>query len=374
MDVAGIARGEIEEFLEDLARRGRGSYTRRSYRLGLADFARWLDEQGCPLGEVSRRDVERYVTAFAAGRSARTVNHRVSVLASFFAYLVGRDGERGDGVWAERVSPVPAASPTGLPHGRPGGGDAPRGRRGELRRREPRRLPRDLDPVVVQRLIDGAASSRDRALLILLARTGQRIGDWSDEHGRHGLLGMTLEDLDRRGSTIVVRLKGARDEHRVPVTTDFWAAFDHYLGAERGDPPTRAAWVGARRAAGRPLSYPAFEAALRQLAGRLGVTATAHMFRHTVATQLTLTAGPKIAQDMLGHRHVSTTLDTYAHVDLPAMVTAVAAVEAQARAAVIGRGAHGESRAERYAFQYDPGTIAELDAIAVEQLVAEEPR
>src|ERR1017187_1247346 len=31
--------------------------------------------------------------------------------------------------------------------------------------------------------------------------------------GRHGILGMALEDIDRKRSFITVRLKGARDEH-----------------------------------------------------------------------------------------------------------------------------------------------------------------
>ena len=53
-------------------------------------------------------------------------------------------------------------------------------------------------------------------------------------HGEHGILGMRLGDLDRRSGTIVVRLKGARDEHRVPVSDDFWPVFARYLGQERG--------------------------------------------------------------------------------------------------------------------------------------------
>ena len=292
------------------------------------------------------------------------------MLGSFFSYLVTRDAERAAGVWFNRVSPVPQTAGYEPRHGRPGGGDAPRRRRGELRRREPWVLPRDLDPAVIERLVDAATSCRDRALLVLLTRSGQRIGDWSDEHGRHGVLGMTLDDAERRSSTIVVRLKGSRDEHRVPVTEDFWEAFDRYLQRERGDPPTQAAWVGLRRGQGKPLSYSAFEASLRHIAGKIGVKATAHMFRHTVASELVRRDGVPVAQKILGHRHVGTTIDTYADTNREEMVRAVVGLEDRARAERL-RAAVGAK--EKYAFHYDPRTIEELEAIASPRLV-EEPK
>lgn len=396
----GIPAELVEEFLEHLVRRGRGSYTTRSYRLALHDFGCWLAEREQPLDGVSRADVEAYIDAFAhghrtggraprsqrtsvveltsgqprrsAGRAPRTVNHRLSVLASFFGYLIDRDTEAGAGVWTERVSPVPQAPDAGPRHGRPGGGDAPIRGRAELRRREPRKLPRDLDPADVQRLIDAAPSWRDRALLILLSRTGQRIGDWSAEHGRHGVLGMTLADLDRRTSSATVLLKGARDEHRVPVTAPFWVAFDRYLAEERGDPPTQAAWVGARRGRGRPLSYAAFEAGLRQLAGNVGIAVTAHMFRHTVGTGLVEHAGVAVAQAVLGHRQVSTTVDSYTHVDRQSLVEAVAALEKQPVLPTATRSTKAQAGQGKYAFHYDLRTIEELDAVAHPRLVGEE--
>jgi integrase len=220
-----------------------------------------------------------------------------------------------------------------------------------------------LDPELVRSLIEVAVSWRDTSILLLLATTGQRIGDWSDEHGRHGILGMSLADLDRRRSAIVVRLKGARDEHRVPVVAEFWKSFDRYLAEERRDSGIDAAWVGLRRGRGRPLSYGAFEASLRYAAAKAGVKVTAHMFRHTVAQHVSDTSGLKVAQELLGHQHISTTADIYAHVDHAAMVQAVAGLETRLRApaAVTGRSHSGEVS---YAFHYDASTIEELDAIA----------
>lgn len=377
----GVPEIDAKEFLAHLQVRGASTYTLRSYRLGLADFGRWLAGHGLPASAVQRADVAAYIDAFARGadrgaaagrpRAARTINHRLSVLASFFAFLIGRDDERGGGSWVGRRNPVPEARPAGVPHGMPGRDRPVRRGRAELRRRVPRRLPAELDPELVRSLIEVAVSWRDTSVLLLLATTGQRIGDWSDEHGRHGILGMSLADLDRRRSAIVVRLKGARDEHRVPVVAEFWSAFDRYLVEERGDPGTEAAWVGLRRGRGRPLSYAAFEASLRYAAAKAGVKVTAHMFRHTVAQHVSDTSGLKVAQELLGHQHITTTADTYAHVDHAAMVRAVAAVEKLLRAVpapAAGRSGPGEVS---YAFHYDATTIEELDAIATPRPVPE---
>jgi integrase/recombinase XerD len=368
----GFGAGEASEFLGWLACCGRGSYTQRTYALGLAHFLSWIDRRGVGLVDVDRRVVGEYVVAFrdgrenglALGRQPRTVNHRLCVLASFFEFLARRDRDRGFGVWGERPCPVPVGrSALDGSHGMPGRDVVRRGRRGEYRQRVPRRLPRRVEPEVVVRLLGVAGSERDRALLTLLWRSGQRIGDWSPLHGEHGILGMRLGDLDRRSGTIVVRLKGARDEHRVPVSSDFWPVFARYLGQERGlGAPDDPAWVMFRRGHGRPLTYSAFEQSLRHLCRSVGVHVTAHMFRHALAQAVVDIAGLKVAQEMLGHAHISTTADTYSHVDEQAMVAAVERVRDlfDLRAATN----LGECTAGGYVFPYDPSTLAELDAAA----------
>lgn len=384
----GLPETDLLEFLADLTVREASSYTVRSYRLGLSDFGRWLGEQDLPLSAVKRRDITAYIDGFARGdrtgsvnggrppaspRAARTVNHRLSVLGSFFAFVIRRDEDRGNGSWTGQRSPVPEAKPAGPTHGMPGRDLPVRRGRAELRRRVPRRLPADLDPELVRSLIEAAVSWRDTSILLLLATTGQRIGDWSDEHGRHGILGMSLGDLDRRRSAIVVRLKGARDEHRVPVVGEFWAAFDRYLSEERGEPGTDAAWVGLRRGRGRPLGYSAFEASLRYAAGKVGVKIRAHMFRHTVAQHVAETSGLKVAQELLGHQHISTTADIYAHVDHAAMVQAVAGLETRLRTAGARAADSPVSDGPVYAFHYGSSTIEELDAIASPRVLPGEP-
>ena len=381
----------INDFLIHLERCARSPYTVRAYARGLAHFVDWLHEAGIDIDAVTKPVIGQYIGAFGrgsirrtpmikaadrrgadpqadrrptnGGRQARTVNHRLSVLASYFAFRIRRDDDRGDGAWRQRSNPVSTPGEEMLSH-RVTGRDQPvRERRREFRRRVPRRLPARLDPQLIERLIAAAASWRDKAILTLLCRTGQRIGDWSDVNGRHGILGMTLSDVDEQQQTITVRLKGARQDHRVPVTDDFWPLFRRYLKTERR-PPARAsaAWVAQRRGHGVPLSYSAFESALRLLGRKVGATVRAHQFRHTVAQGvLEITGNLKVTQELLGHAHLSTTADLYITVDPRVLVDAVAAVKARADTAQAGPHRSADAPRERYAFAYDEVTIDELE-------------
>lgn len=384
-----VNREDLNGYLIYLESRGRSPYTVRSYRLGLDHFYAWLDAHEFALDDVSRRIVEAYLDDLRispkggavlaslerAGqvnpatrkaypnpeRKASTINHRLSVLAAFFDFLIRRDEGDPAAAWSNRANPVrPAGTP--LTHGMTGRDVPKRNRRSELRMRVPRDLPRDIDRDLAEKVIETAVSWRDKALITLLYRSGQRIGDWCDGRG-HGVLGMRLSDLDQAGRSIVVRLKGPRHEHRVPVTDDFWVLFESYVSAERGDVDTDAAWVGLRKATGRPLTYQAFEASVRYIGKKLGANISAHMFRHAVARAVVEVAGIKAAQQLLGHAHITTTADTYARVDLPALLEAVN--KARSKVSDERPRAPSATASSRYVFSYDPETLAELDSIAV---------
>jgi hypothetical protein len=72
------------------------------------------------LTTVTRQIVGSYITEFARGakqgavdthsaqksRQPRTINHRLSVLASYFEYCIRRDTEDGRGPWKGRINPA----------------------------------------------------------------------------------------------------------------------------------------------------------------------------------------------------------------------------------------------------------------------------
>jgi site-specific recombinase XerD len=377
-DARGVSVGSCDQFLTELSQRGCSAYTQRAYAIGLAHFFNWLDHTGGDPDRVPRQIVGSYISEFARAsrqgaitadgvlkpRQPRTINHRISVLSSYFDYCIRCDTEDGRGPWNGRVNPASGNPLADAPRHGMMGRDLPQHRphRDGFRRRVPRVVPQRLDPSEIQRLIDTASSRRDKAILMLLSRTGQRIGDWNTLAGRHGVLGMTLDDIDRKRRTITVRLKGARDEHRVPIADDFWPLLDEYLSTERRAPGNlNALWIAARKGQGKPLSYAAFESSLRYIARKAGVAAHPHLFRHTLAQGVLDTTGNiKVAQEILGHAHLSTTADLYMRVDQHAMVTALSAVKTGAERSKTER-TWPTRKAEQYAFDYDDKTIAELE-------------
>jgi integrase/recombinase XerD len=181
-------------------------------------------------------------------------------------------------------------------------------------------LPRSLPSDDVERLIascdpTSAIGTRDRAILLLLARLGLRAGD---------IVHLRLGDLDWKGAWIHVCGKGRRHT-RLPLTQEVGQALVAYIQDAR--PRTAADAVFVR---GRP-PFRAFRShcavsvlvdrALRRAGVRRPSRGAAHLLRHSVATAM-LRHGASL-QDvaaLLRHRSIATT-QIYAKVDVTALST-----------------------------------------------------
>jgi len=176
-------------------------------------------------------------------------------------------------------------------------------------------LPRGLGSGEVKGLLGACdrrspIGRRDFAMLLLLVRLGLRAGE---------VAGLELDDIDWRGSEIVVRGKGDRHE-RLPLPEDAGRAVVGYL--QRGRPRTaqdRAVFV-RRNAPHRRLSSAAVSERVFAAGRRAGLgDVRAHRLRHTTATQL-LAQGASLAEigQLLRHRKALTTA-IYAKVDRDAL-------------------------------------------------------
>src|SRR5271168_947517 len=180
---------------------GHSSYTRRSYALGVRHFIDWSIRRNLRPEQLTRSVIAQYVTAYLhpdnyiLDRKARTINHRLSVVAGFIAFCQERDQDRGP--WLAIANPlaVDASSVSGRAEWSRNA-PVPRGRRVNFRRRVGHSNTPRVTSGTVEQLLARCRSLRDRALITLLSRTGQRIGDWHSLHGQHGLLGVRLCDLD----------------------------------------------------------------------------------------------------------------------------------------------------------------------------------
>jgi len=150
--------------------------------------------------------------------------------------------------------------------------------------------------------------------------------------------------------------------------------YERYLKEERRTTEdSEALWVALRKGRGKPLTYAAFESSLRYIGGKAGVPVHPHLFRHTLAQGvLDLTGNLKIAQEILGHAHISTTADIYTRVDPQSLVTAIAAVKSSFDAAP-SPSLNLPAEERRYVFAYDTDTIAELEDAMNNQLPTRRP-
>ena len=269
----------------------------------LADYDSWLDRQA--LAARTRASYRRWVRELVDEQLAAT-----GELAAFLA----RDGEHDRravlGDWRRRLvdrglAPstvnLALAAATSLLDSR--ALPAPRVPRVEL---EPP-VPRALSPEqlrAVQRETDRLRSSRDRAIMELLLRTGLRIGELAD-------LEVGDARLTQRTGELVIR-HGKGDRRRVvPLNRAARAALRAWL-IDRQQHPTAPArdhgplWISR---SGQQLSVRSITKLVTKVMAAAGVEETAHGLRHTLATRLVREHGRDLAlvADVLGHSDVKTT-------------------------------------------------------------------
>jgi integrase len=155
---------------------GKGRNTAKAYRIAWRGFLAWA---GVPPWEVTRELAVSWVEHLAAaGLAARSINLKVSALASFYDFVRGAPLEghgRGAVLWpVERGNPfVGLARPPRSPY-----------------RRVKRLSPGEVRAVLAAINTGCLTGSRDYALLLTLLVTGRRISE---------VLGMRWGDLEPMG-------------------------------------------------------------------------------------------------------------------------------------------------------------------------------
>jgi site-specific recombinase XerD len=181
-------------------------------------------------------------------------------------------------------------------------------------------LPTYLSAAQVQAVLDGcnratAVGRRDYAILMMLAKLGLRASEVAT---------LTLDDVDWRSGDMLIHAKG-RQRARMPIPPDVGAAVTAYLRDGRPKSSCRRLFlrtlapnVGfASGCAITMIAKSAFDRAGIRGYARQG----AHLFRHSLATEL-LRSGATLSQigQLLRHESHDTTR-IYAKVDIEALRT-----------------------------------------------------
>jgi integrase len=156
---------------------------------------------------------------------------------------------------------------------------------------------------------------RDYAILMMLAKLGLRANEVAT---------LTLDDIDWRAGELLIRAKG-RQRARMPIPTDVGAAIATYLRNGRPKSSCRRLFIRAIAPHVGFASGCAITMIAKTALDRVGIKGCAHrgahIFRHSLATEL-LRSGATLTEigQLLRHESHDTTR-IYAKVDIEALRT-----------------------------------------------------
>jgi integrase/recombinase XerD len=162
----------------------------------------------------------------------------------------------------------------------------------------PENLPRAMNPADVRKLLSVIDDVRDRALILLLLRTGMRIGE---------ALGLRLNDLDIRDRKVHLFQGEKNSMGRVVYLSDD-ALLALKLWLRRRDQNQEFVFYGRSN---KPVCYSTGRNRFVKYIQKAGLEAkgyTVHCLRHTFASEL-LNAGMRLEclQPLLGHQDIEVT-------------------------------------------------------------------
>lgn len=259
----------------------RSAHTVLSYRSDLelwkAFTAEHFGPEFNPL-DTTLNDVRMWVASqAAAGISPRSIKRRISMLRTFFNFLVDRHGMKSNPALDLQTA------------------------------RAPRTLPNVIRPEESAKILDAPfdrddfTEVRDRLILLTLYSTGMRASE---------LTGLTDANVDvARGE---LKVLGKRNKERIiPFGTEMTRMINLYRSLR----PAGDSAAFFTDTTGHPLTYRKLWATVRgQLAGRVKASRpTPHALRHSFATDM-LNGGASLTavQRLLGHASLATT-QIYTH-------------------------------------------------------------
>ncbi|MEC1649456.1 tyrosine-type recombinase/integrase [Bacillus vallismortis] len=175
--------------------------------------------------------------------------------------------------------------------------------------KEPRRYIKTISKKHVNTLLASCLSIRDKLIIRILFETGLRANE---------LLNLILSDFNVSKCSVLVReSKTKAGENRtVYITSETINLFQDYIIDYHSEfAVTEHVFVNhTGKNKGNKMTYWGLESLVKRLRHKTGIDFTAHMLRHTFATNLN-DNGMKAnsIRALMGHSHIETTLKMYIH-------------------------------------------------------------
>lgn len=234
----------------------------------LKHFVLWLDE---PIEEITNKKILYYIDHLLdQGLKPKTINCHLDSIRGFYEYLINEEDVR-------ITHPVK--------HGY------------ALRLSRP--LPKHLREEEVGALFDCIKSYRDKAMFMLMLRSGLRVEEVAN---------LTLNAVDlKRYEIFVYNGKGNKDRV-VYMSNDACNALVTYLRVRPSTRIKKVFLVEKGTYTGKAISVRGIQKRIEYYARKARVKVSSHHLRHTMATQL-LNADADLVtiQDLLGHTRIKTT-------------------------------------------------------------------
>lgn len=265
-----VGKGHLEEYLRDQYRRGCRANTMRNSTKGIELFLTRVTKNGkTDVEQIVREDIFQFIEEEQnRGLKPRTVLTRLRAIKAFLRFLINQ--ELIDPRLLTRTITV----------------------------KVPDTLPRAMDPEDVKKLLEVKASLRDRAMVLVLLRTGMRIGE---------LLDIKLQDvhLKERRIEIYEAVKN-RVGRVVYLSDDAHGALKKWF--KKRDLHKELVFYGMGRTF---MTYQGARLMFKRYLAKAGLADsgyTLHCLRHTFASEL-LNAGMRLecVQQLLGHSNIEMT-------------------------------------------------------------------
>jgi integrase/recombinase XerD len=264
------AKGHFENYLHHKWRANHKPKTMESSFTSIMFFLRFYESSGKnDIGQLQRSDLEAFIEhEQGRGMYVTTIKTRMASIIAFLHFLMEQD----------------ILSPSIL--------------KKTIRLKLPDKLPRAMNPKDVKRLIEVIDDARDRALILLLLRTGMRIGE---------VLNLTMNDVDLKEKKVHL-MEGEKNNmgRTVYLSSDAVFALKRWLAIR--DKEEEYIFCGHHHV---PICYSTARSRFGHYIKKARLEHkgyTVHCLRHTFASEL-LNAGMRleVLQQLMGHQDIEVT-------------------------------------------------------------------